>query len=76
MLASFNPRVLEISSRVDIIEILMEYGTLQETMWIGREAEFSDYGHDNMNINILRLEVYNFVGTEILRMTPSELCDA
>jgi hypothetical protein len=76
MLASLDPGALEIYSRADIIGILLEHGTPQEAVWIGREAEFSDYGQDNMTINILRPEVYSFVGTEILGMRPSELCDA
>jgi hypothetical protein len=76
MLDSLDPGALEIYSRDDIIEILLEHETLQVAVWIGREAEFSDYGQDNMTISILRQEVYSFVGTEILGMTPSELCDA
>jgi hypothetical protein len=76
MLASLDPGALEIYSRDDIIEILLEHETRQVATWIGREAEFSDYGQDNMTINILRPEVYSFVGTEILGMAPSELCDA
>jgi hypothetical protein len=58
------------------MEACLEHGTPQTTVWIDREAEFSDYGQDNMTINILRPEVYSFVGTEILGMRPSELCDA
>jgi hypothetical protein len=58
------------------MEACLEHGTPQTAVWIDREAEFSDYGQDNMTINILRPEVYSFVGTEILGMRPSELCDA
>jgi hypothetical protein len=75
VLASLDPGALEIYSRDDIIEILLEHETLQVEMWIGREVEFSDYGQGNMTISILRPKVYNFVGIEILGMTPSELCD-
>lgn len=38
-----------------------------------REGDFSNYGQDNMAINILWLKVYSFVGTKILGMIPSEL---
>ena len=66
MLTYLNPGVLEIYSRDDIIEILLEHETLQVAVCIGREAEFSDYGQDNMAISILRQEVYSCVGTKIL----------
>ena len=58
------------------MEACLEHGTLQTTMWIDREAAFSDYGHDNMTTGILRPKVYSFVGIKILVMRPSELCDA
>jgi hypothetical protein len=54
------------------MEACLEHGTPQTAVWIDREAEFSDYGQDS----ILRPEVYSFVGTKILGMRPSELCDA
>jgi hypothetical protein len=75
MLASLDPGALEIYSRDDIIGILLEYGTPQTTVWVGKEVEISDYGQENMAINIIHLEVYSFVGTEILGMTSSKLCD-
>jgi len=76
MLASLDLGALEIYNRADIIWLLWEHGTPQASVWIDREVEFSDYGHDNMTINILRPKVYSFVVTEILDMRPSELCDA
>jgi hypothetical protein len=76
MLASLNPSVLELYSRVDIIGILSEYGTPQVAVWVGREAEFSDHGQDNIVINTLWLEVYSSTGTEICGMAILELFDA
>jgi hypothetical protein len=75
MLASLNPGVLEIYSRVDIIGILTEHGTSQRAVWIDREDEFNDYGPDNIAISTLQPKVYSSVGIEILGMAPSELCD-
>ena len=76
MLEFLNPSVLELYSRVDIIGILSEYGTPQAAVWVGREAEFSDHGQDNIAINTLRAKVYNLVGTEIHGMAQSKLFDA
>ena len=53
MLASLDPGVLELYSRVDIIGILSEYGTLEATVWVGKEAEFRDHGHDIIAISTL-----------------------
>jgi hypothetical protein len=58
------------------MEACLEHGTPHTTLWIDMVAKFNDYGQDIMTIDILRLEVYSFVGTEILGMRPSELCDA
>jgi hypothetical protein len=75
MLASLDPRALEIYSRADIIGLLREHGTSQAVVWISKEDDLSDYGQDNMTIIILWPKVYSFVGTEIHGMTSSELCD-
>ena len=42
MLASLNLGVLELYNRADIIGVLPEYETSQATVWVDREAEFSD----------------------------------
>jgi hypothetical protein len=76
MLASLDPGALEIYSRADIIGILLEHGTSQEVVWVGREAEFSDHGQYNIAINTLWPKVYSSVGLKILVMALSELCDA
>jgi hypothetical protein len=65
MLASLDPGILNLYSRVDIIGILLEYGTPQAAMWVGREAEFIDHGQDSIAISTLRLEVYSSVGTMV-----------
>jgi hypothetical protein len=52
MLTSLDPGALEIYSRDDIIGILLEHGTPQVAVWIGREAEFGDYGQDIMTIRL------------------------
>jgi len=53
MLASLDPGALETHSRDDFIGILLEHGTLQEAVWVGREVEFCDHDKDNIDINIL-----------------------
>jgi hypothetical protein len=58
------------------VEACLEHGTPQTAVWIDREVEFSDYGHDSMTISILWLGVYSFVGTKIICLRPSKLCDA
>jgi hypothetical protein len=72
MLASFGHGALELYSRDDIIGILPEYGTLQTTVWVGTEAEFSDHGHENITINTLQPEVYSLAGIEICGMAQSK----
>jgi hypothetical protein len=44
-------------------------------MLVGREAESSDHGQDNIAISTLRLEVYSSVGTGICGMALSKLVD-
>jgi hypothetical protein len=75
MLASLDFDALEIYSRDDIIEVLLEHGTPQATMWVGREAEFSDHGKYIIVINVLWPKDQNLVGTEIYGVAPSELCE-
>jgi hypothetical protein len=41
MLDSLDPGELEVYSRNNIIGMLLEHGTKQETNWVGREVEFS-----------------------------------
>jgi hypothetical protein len=57
MLASHDPGALETYSRGEFIGILLEHGTLQETVWVGREVEFRDHGLDNIAINILQRRI-------------------
>jgi hypothetical protein len=45
-------------------------------VWVDKEAKFSDRGQDNIDLSTLRSKFYSSVGTEILGMAPSELCDA
>ena len=54
MLTSLNPSVLDIYSRDEIIGILPKYGTQQEAVWVGKKAEFSNQGHDNIAIGTIR----------------------
>jgi hypothetical protein len=75
MLASLDPGVLELYSRVDIIGILPEHGTPQEVVWVGREVEFSDHGQDIIAISTLQPQVYILVGTEIHGTKQSDLFD-
>jgi hypothetical protein len=76
MLASLDFDALEIYSRDDIIEVLLEHGTPQAVVWVGREAEFSDHGKYIIAINVLWPKDHNLVGTEIYGVAPSKLCDA
>jgi hypothetical protein len=71
-----QPSVLELYSRVDIIGILLEYGTQQAAVWVDKEVEFSDHGQDNIAISTLQPEIYSSAGTEICGMAQSELFDA
>lgn len=76
MIASLDPGVLELYSRVDTIGIVPEYGTPQAAVGVGKEAEFSEHGEDKIAISTLRLEVYSSAGVEICGMALSELFDA
>jgi hypothetical protein len=40
-------------NRADIIQILLEYGTPQEAVGVGREAKFSAHGKNNIAISTL-----------------------
>jgi hypothetical protein len=76
MLASHDPGALETYSRADFIGILLEHGTPQASVWVGREVEFRDHGLDNIAISILQSEDHSLVGIEMYGMAPSELWDA